>query len=569
MLVHHYWANPSQYLDGPEAEWYAARIERAHDVIVNQLGLDLPFAVGEFNRPVNLESSADIQAALSEFERYWHYLNGLDYVVAGFYFLATNTDPAFNNLSLCRMPGAFDRLAGMDRQAEYDRNAHSQEAPTVFAVDCSNYSDYLSPAQINGLKEAGVGLVIVRLPIPGVERADLVPIARQQIEALVAGGIPWQGYMWCYPETPVERQVPAVLEFLAPIQHTYHGDILWVDVETDKPSFRADVMAWLRAARPLIEARGYAMGIYTSATMWVKAKGTDEFADCPLWDANDNGTPGHGLISYGGWGGKPLIHQYWGTSTVGGVTVDQNVVLAPEWLTWLTQAAPAQPEPEPEPELPVWLPHLDAAWGALERAQQEIEQVLRLFVAIDLPDAVKAQLSEVQSRLRGAAGQAGRAARWVAPEGMHLTLAFLGNVDAKRIDAIDAALSRPVGAAVPFTLRTARLGAFPNLHRPHYLWVGLAGDLPRLDALQDQVASALEGVGFPRERRRFTPHITLARIPESARPDEIDTFARLLQRSPAPEAAEIPVHEVVLFRSELRPTGSEYRRLHSWSLADR
>src|SRR5690606_35777769 len=81
VLVHHYWANPSQYLDGPEAEWYAARIERAHDVIVHQLGLDLPFAVGEFNRPVNLESSADIQAALSEFERYWHYLNGLDYVV--------------------------------------------------------------------------------------------------------------------------------------------------------------------------------------------------------------------------------------------------------------------------------------------------------------------------------------------------------------------------------------------------------------------------------------------------------------------------------------------------------
>lgn len=261
--------------------------------------------------------------------------------------------------------------------AEILRAGHvSEPVPqetTMYCLDISNYTGYLNPGHIVQLKQAGVGLVIVRLPIPGVERQELQPIALQQIEVLSKAGIPWQGYMWCYPDIPVERQVPVVLDFLAPIEHTYHGDILWVDVETDEPSFRADVMAWLRAARPLIEARGYAMGIYTSATMWAKVKGTDEFADCPLWDANYNGTPGQGLISYGGWGGKPIIHQYSGTTTVAGLTVDQNVVLAPEWLTWRTPEAPAQPEPEPEPELPAWLPHLDAAWGALERARAEIE----------------------------------------------------------------------------------------------------------------------------------------------------------------------------------------------------
>src|SRR5690606_8317778 len=133
-----------------------------------------------------------------------------------------------------------------------------------------------------------------------------------------------------------------------------------------------------------------------------------------------------------------------------------------------------------------------------------VEQTLRLFVAIDLPGPLKDNLRDLQGRLCSALGPAARAARWVDPAGTHLTLAFLGNVDAGRVGEIDAALRAPAAASPPFELRTAALGAFPNARRPRQLWLGVEGDLHQLGELQDRVVGALEPLGFPRERRPFS-----------------------------------------------------------------
>lgn len=192
---------------------------------------------------------------------------------------------------------------------------------------------------------------------------------------------------------------------------------------------------------------------------------------------------------------------------------------------------------------------------------------MRLFVACELPDDVREGLGRLQDDLRKL--DAGFL-RWTRPEGIHVTLKFLGNVEEARVDQIDAALA---SAIEPFklNLRPATLGGFPSVSlktgggaRLRVVWVGLEGDVEGLGELARRVEDALRPLGFPAERRPFAPHLTLARVRDGATSQERRRVADAISRYRPLTLPSMILQEVVLMRSVLGRGGSTYYRLGSY-----
>jgi 2'-5' RNA ligase len=151
--------------------------------------------------------------------------------------------------------------------------------------------------------------------------------------------------------------------------------------------------------------------------------------------------------------------------------------------------------------------------------------------------------------------------RWVEPDAIHLTLHFLGETDAAQVPDIATALRTGLAGAAPHQLRLARIGAFPTLHRPSVVWIGVAGALAELGRVQQAVVAALEPMGFPREERRFAPHLTLGRMRREATPEQQTRLGARLTTLPAIPPLAWPVELVTLFRSELHSGGPHYTAL--------
>lgn len=183
---------------------------------------------------------------------------------------------------------------------------------------------------------------------------------------------------------------------------------------------------------------------------------------------------------------------------------------------------------------------------------------MRLFVALNLPPAVRQALWSAASPVR----DLGLPVKWVRPEGLHLTLKFLGDVEAAREAELQGALGRAAGGAQrALPLRLGGFGAFPDESRPRVLWAGVAPD-PALELLQHRVELEFAPLGFPTEGRAFRPHITLGRAARDARPG--DFRAHNLGAALAALAFEetVLVETVDLMRSTLQAGGAVYDTLH-------
>jgi 2'-5' RNA ligase len=183
---------------------------------------------------------------------------------------------------------------------------------------------------------------------------------------------------------------------------------------------------------------------------------------------------------------------------------------------------------------------------------------IRAFIAIELPLELKAELTKLQNKLRSASGNS---ARWVEPNGIHLTLKFLGNVRRGQIDDVTKAIEEAANGTPAFSIRVNESGCFPDAHRPQVVWVGLAGDLKTLDELVKKLEAALTRLGFKPENRPFTPHLTLARVRDTATPVERQALGEAVGRLPVEIATTIEASEICLMRSELTPMGAIYTRL--------
>ncbi len=187
-----------------------------------------------------------------------------------------------------------------------------------------------------------------------------------------------------------------------------------------------------------------------------------------------------------------------------------------------------------------------------------MSELLRLFVAVTLPDALRQRLGRSQERLRASQADVS----WVKPENIHLTLKFLGETDSKLLARIGPAL-QSVGRELPsFSLVLTGLGTFGG-RVPRVIWVGVAEGQERLTALADRVDAALGRVGIPRERRPFSAHATLGRV-RSPRNAQALLDAVAVGRDEA--FGGVGVEDFVLMQSQLSPHGSTYTVLDRYPL---
>jgi len=192
---------------------------------------------------------------------------------------------------------------------------------------------------------------------------------------------------------------------------------------------------------------------------------------------------------------------------------------------------------------------------------------IRTFIAIELAPHVLDALEEIQARLRD--GEGGRAGRWVKRENMHLTLKFLGQVPFERLEDVYRAVARACEGCHPFVLTWTELECFPNTRRPRVICVGVREGTGQLAEMHGALERELDRIGFPPERRRFKPHLTLGRVRKKAVAWEVKALAEAAKRHretsvarcDTGEAVQMRVSAVSVVRSDLGPKGPVYTQL--------
>jgi 2'-5' RNA ligase len=195
--------------------------------------------------------------------------------------------------------------------------------------------------------------------------------------------------------------------------------------------------------------------------------------------------------------------------------------------------------------------------------------VIRAFFAVELSQELRAELAVVQQELKQRVESEKKGdirISWGQPAKMHLTIKFLGDMDEQVIDPLSGAIEQAIGSQPSVHVPLERLGAFPSPHSPRVLWVGPSENWERgvegkrVTDLHGAIEQACEGLGFLRETKPFSPHLTLARVKMGARHvGAALATSGVLDRSCS--LRPLAMESVVLMKSELKPTGSVYTRL--------
>lgn len=184
--------------------------------------------------------------------------------------------------------------------------------------------------------------------------------------------------------------------------------------------------------------------------------------------------------------------------------------------------------------------------------------MLRAFIAIDIPPDTRARIGQVVASLKREIGV--QAVRWVAPENIHLTLKFLGDVSPTQLDLLKQVVLQEAASHPPFEVTVRDLGCFPNPRRPRVIWAGL--DIPlALEKLQRSLDQATARLGYASEARPFSPHLTLGRVNQHASPDALLSIRAALEKNQQQQFGIVQVTDVILFHSDLRPSGPQYTPL--------
>jgi RNA 2',3'-cyclic 3'-phosphodiesterase len=188
---------------------------------------------------------------------------------------------------------------------------------------------------------------------------------------------------------------------------------------------------------------------------------------------------------------------------------------------------------------------------------------IRSFIAIELPPDIRSKLDELQKELKLSKLQQ---VKWANPSGIHLTLKFLGNVDISDVEKITNAITESCLGYKKFTLELSELGVFPNYRRPRVIWLGVGGQMDILLKLQKQIDDKLELIGFPQEKRPFSPHVTLGRVRDSITSYEQEQYGGVIQNKKYSERHIVTVASINLMRSQLQPTGAVYTEISAIKL---
>ncbi len=185
--------------------------------------------------------------------------------------------------------------------------------------------------------------------------------------------------------------------------------------------------------------------------------------------------------------------------------------------------------------------------------------MIRTFIALEIPGPVQRQVSGVEDQLR----TAGARVRWVKEENIHLTLKFLGDLSEERVEQLASGVSEAVQGFPPFEISLASLGAFPGTRSPRVVWIGVVEGEETVAELQKRIEERLSGLGFPKEGRKFSPHITIGRVKSRRGTEELVSKLKEISFSSEP----FRVEGVTIFGSKLTPEGPIYTKLKEVGLS--
>jgi len=184
------------------------------------------------------------------------------------------------------------------------------------------------------------------------------------------------------------------------------------------------------------------------------------------------------------------------------------------------------------------------------KQEQPRYETVRTFICIEIPDSIKSRIGKLQEALRQIDAQIS----WTKPSNIHLTLKFLGGVAAPRLELVKKAVERASKGINPIEIEVSGTGCFPSPHSPRVLWVGIADVPEELQRLYANLENELSQIGFEREKRKFSPHLTIGRV---RTPKNASSVAdSLISSSFASE--RFLAKEVIVMRSDMKPTGSIY-----------
>ena len=193
------------------------------------------------------------------------------------------------------------------------------------------------------------------------------------------------------------------------------------------------------------------------------------------------------------------------------------------------------------------------------------DEILRTFIAIELDEPLRIALRSVQDKLKRQAPPG--SVKWVGPDGIHLTLKFLGDTPRSRVPEIETAMQAACAGLGPFEFSVEGRGCFPNFRRPRVVWVAMREKSGTLARLQAAVERTVAPLGWPIEERAFSPHLTLGRVAKGADNRTAAAVGQAVEDSVVEQIGQQWVTAVSLIQSDLRPTGAVYSRLLNMRLA--
>lgn len=189
--------------------------------------------------------------------------------------------------------------------------------------------------------------------------------------------------------------------------------------------------------------------------------------------------------------------------------------------------------------------------------------VIRAFIAINLSPGIHERLDQVSNDLKKRLP--GAPVRWVSAHNIHLTIKFLGNVSISNLEILQRILHAETGRHSSFEISVGKLGAFPSVSRPRVIWVGVEAPA-ELDALQRGIETEMARLGYTREKRAFSPHLTLGRVSRNADSRGIHRISEVVSDYKLGFLGATRIQEVHLYRSDLQPGGAVYTKLDSAAL---
>ena len=193
------------------------------------------------------------------------------------------------------------------------------------------------------------------------------------------------------------------------------------------------------------------------------------------------------------------------------------------------------------------------------------EDVIRAFIAVDLPISVRDALGQVSDQLQGKLS--GTPVRWVNYEKMHLTLKFLGDISTENISMVEKILASEAAKRQVMEIGIGGIGAFPKMRHPRVIWIGVEAPSELFD-LRRGIEDGVARLGYNYDKYEFTPHLTLGRISRKASASDVRKVGNALHDFQVGFIGVARIEAVHLYRSNLEPEGAIYTRLYSAELTD-